>query len=101
MNWRRGRDSNPRAGYPARRFRGAPVTTTSVPLRSCAVRLPTRTPAPAHEEGGHDALSAPPTGREHIIIAGRHIRGPRRFPWRSPLGVRGPPLLEEPLKQLA
>ena len=31
--WRRGRDSNPRAGYPARRFRGAPVTTTSVPLR--------------------------------------------------------------------
>jgi hypothetical protein len=30
--WRRGRDSNPRAGYPARRFRGAPVTTTSVPL---------------------------------------------------------------------
>ena len=26
-------DSNPRAGYPARRFRGAPVTTTSVPLR--------------------------------------------------------------------
>src|SRR3954467_2785270 len=31
--WRRGRDSNPRAGYPTRRFRGAPVTTTSVPLR--------------------------------------------------------------------
>ncbi len=35
-NWRRGRDSNPRAGYPTRRFRGAPVTTTSVPLRTCA-----------------------------------------------------------------
>src|SRR5215207_3593543 len=33
MEWRRGRDSNPRAGYPTRRFRGAPVTTTSVPLR--------------------------------------------------------------------
>src|SRR5436189_5048956 len=33
-NWRRGWDSNPRAGYPTRRFRGAPVTTTSVPLRS-------------------------------------------------------------------
>src|SRR4051812_41154802 len=32
-NWRRGRDSNPRAGYPTRRFRGAPVTTTSVPPR--------------------------------------------------------------------
>src|SRR5918993_1028873 len=32
FRWRRGRDSNPRAGYPARRFRGAPVTTTSVPL---------------------------------------------------------------------
>ena len=31
--WRRGWDSNPRAGYPTRRFRGAPVTTTSVPLR--------------------------------------------------------------------
>ena len=31
-NWRRGWDSNPRAGYPTRRFRGAPVTTTSVPL---------------------------------------------------------------------
>jgi hypothetical protein len=30
--WRRGRDSNPRADYSARRFRGAPVTTTSVPL---------------------------------------------------------------------
>jgi FtsX-like permease family protein len=33
-SWRRGWDSNPRAGYPTRRFRGAPVTTTSVPLRS-------------------------------------------------------------------
>jgi site-specific DNA recombinase len=33
-NWRRGWDSNPRAGYPTRRFRGAPVTTTSVPLRA-------------------------------------------------------------------
>ena len=32
-NWRRGWDSNPRAGCPTRRFRGAPVTTTSVPLR--------------------------------------------------------------------
>src|SRR6185503_8111065 len=31
--WRRGWDSNPRAGYPTTRFRGAPVTTTSVPLR--------------------------------------------------------------------
>ena len=30
--WRRGWDSNPRAGYPTTRFRGAPVTTTSVPL---------------------------------------------------------------------
>jgi hypothetical protein len=34
FDWRRGWDSNPRAGYPTRRFRGAPVTTTSVPLRS-------------------------------------------------------------------
>ena len=33
IKWRRGWDSNPRAGYPTRRFRGAPVTTTSVPLR--------------------------------------------------------------------
>src|SRR5436190_23646716 len=32
--WRRGWDSNPRAGYPTTRFRGAPVTTTSVPLRT-------------------------------------------------------------------
>ncbi len=32
--WRRGWDSNPRAGYPTKRFRGVPVTTTSVPLRS-------------------------------------------------------------------
>ena len=31
--WRRGWDSNPRAGYPTNRFRGDPVTTTSVPLR--------------------------------------------------------------------
>src|SRR5881296_3783295 len=29
---RRGWDSNPRAPYGTRRFRGAPVTTTSVPL---------------------------------------------------------------------
>src|SRR5687767_3302429 len=36
-DWRRGWDSNPRAGYPTRRFRGAPVTTTSVPLRLAAV----------------------------------------------------------------
>ena len=45
-NWRRGWDSNPRAPYGTRRFRGAPVTTTSVPLRSMdrprfyRVRLP-------------------------------------------------------------
>src|SRR5262249_46996961 len=32
--WRRGWDSNPRAPYGTRRFRGAPVTTTSVPLRT-------------------------------------------------------------------
>jgi hypothetical protein len=43
--WRRGWDSNPRAGHPTRRFRGAPVTTTSVPLRS-NVRLYT-----ARDEG--------------------------------------------------
>ena len=36
LMWRRGWDSNPRAPYGTRRFRGAPVTTTSVPLRSCA-----------------------------------------------------------------
>src|SRR5262249_40429731 len=34
IEWRRGWDSNPRAPYGTRRFRGAPVTTTSVPLRS-------------------------------------------------------------------
>jgi hypothetical protein len=33
-SWRRGWDSNPRAGYPTSRFRGGPVTTTSVPLRT-------------------------------------------------------------------
>ena len=33
-SWRRGWDSNPRAPYGTRRFRGAPVTTTSVPLRT-------------------------------------------------------------------
>ena len=38
-NWRRGWDSNPRAGYPTTRFRGAPVTTTSVPLRMSRSRL--------------------------------------------------------------
>src|SRR3954464_10870959 len=32
LEWRRGWDSNPRAAYATRRFRGAPVTTTSVPL---------------------------------------------------------------------
>ncbi len=34
LGWRRGWDSNPRAAYATRRFRGAPVTTTSVPLRA-------------------------------------------------------------------
>ena len=38
LSWRRGWDSNPRAGYPTRRFRGAPVTTTSVPLRKVGPR---------------------------------------------------------------
>src|SRR5439155_6809098 len=34
ISWRRGWDSNPRARFwQARRFRGAPVMTTSVPLR--------------------------------------------------------------------
>src|SRR5258708_33350130 len=41
--WRRGWDSNPRAGYPTRRFRGVPVTTTSVPLR--VVRMASGGPA--------------------------------------------------------
>ena len=44
--WRRGWDSNPRAGYPTRRFRGAPVTTTSVPLRK-------NEPGPARQAGTH------------------------------------------------
>jgi hypothetical protein len=35
--WRRGWDSNPRAPYGTRRFRGAPVTTTSVPLRAAQI----------------------------------------------------------------
>jgi hypothetical protein len=33
MVWRRGWDSNPRGSCPPTRFRGGPVTTTSVPLR--------------------------------------------------------------------
>ena len=47
--WRRGWDSNPRAGYPTRRFRGAPVTTTSVPLRflALAATASRRFPPPA------------------------------------------------------
>jgi hypothetical protein len=49
--WRRGRDSNPRAGYPARRFRGAPVTTTSVPLRL----FTTRGQAPAARVAPNDS----------------------------------------------
>jgi hypothetical protein len=32
--WRRGWDSNPRGSCPPTRFRGGPVTTASVPLRS-------------------------------------------------------------------
>src|SRR5438552_18763817 len=38
LMWRRGLDSNPRAGYPTRRSRGVPVTTTSVPLREADSR---------------------------------------------------------------
>src|SRR6476660_6573860 len=37
--WRRGWDSNPRAPYGTRRFRGAPVTTTSVPLREAELQV--------------------------------------------------------------
>src|ERR1035437_2081910 len=37
--WRRGWDSNPRAAYATRRFRGAPVTTTLVPLRGTEGQL--------------------------------------------------------------
>ena len=33
-DWRRGWDSNPRAAFATNRFRGDPVTTTSVPLRT-------------------------------------------------------------------
>jgi hypothetical protein len=49
--WRRGWDSNPRAPYGTRRFRGAPVTTTSVPLRSCVCGR-------SAPEGGHCVLIA-------------------------------------------
>ena len=61
--WRRGWDSNPRAGYPTRRFRGAPVTTTSGPLRSCDWRPVGR--SASHESAGfglkpsHQQMSAP------------------------------------------
>ena len=45
LEWRRGWDSNPRAGdHPTSRFRGGPVTTTSVPLRR-GRRRPGRTPS--------------------------------------------------------
>ena len=48
--WRRGRDSNPRADYSARRFRGAPVTTTSVPLRLSLASLQRSTSRAIREE---------------------------------------------------
>src|SRR5215212_8399527 len=69
--WRRGWDSNPRAGYPTRRFRGAPVTTTSVPLRSCAIeqRAHALRPRLAAREGqGPDAPGRPCGAGEQIII---------------------------------
>ena len=72
-NWRRGWDSNPRAGYPTSRFRGGPVTTTSVPLRR---GLAARNLTPAGD--------AVPLDR--VLL----VRPTRR-----------PPRLEEALQQLA
>ena len=56
--WRRGWDSNPRAGYPTRRFRGAPVTTTSVPLRAVeSWAFPPYSSRVAGPPGGRPALT--------------------------------------------
>jgi hypothetical protein len=61
--WRRGRDSNPRAGYPTRRFRGAPVTTTSVPLR----------------------VGAPSADADSTLVGvlGEHANASLYLPWRG------------------
>ena len=76
--WRRGWDSNPRAGYPTRRFRGAPVTTTSVPLRvvsrgrSSGSRVLVRRARRGRGLKPAGVRPAPPTRREQGIIALLH-----------------------------
>src|SRR5436190_10566830 len=71
--WRRGWDSNPRAGYPARRFRGAPVTTTSVPLRFVTSL---RFRASLLEEPLHDCAALvfeKAAGRGHPVVERRML----------------------------
>ena len=49
QTWRRGWDSNPRGSCPPTRFRGGPVTTTSVPLPPATTRADTEPPrTPGH-----------------------------------------------------
>jgi hypothetical protein len=88
-DWRRGWDSNPRAGYPTRRFRGAPVTTTSVPLRVrdrlgsglqiiYADRQPSREPPASRPRLALDKRMTPPMTTTTLgspRIARRRYRG--------------------------
>src|SRR5207249_4289441 len=64
-SWRRGWDSNPRAAYATRRFRGAPVTTTSVPLRLRREPLDRRVFRPGARDGRNVPLY-PPVAEEGL-----------------------------------
>ena len=88
--WRRGWDSNPRAAYATRRFRGAPVTTTSVPLRGteCAAIHCSRAPPIRQPVTGQCAILAGSgawkIGADRFALSGgvtiRFQRGKRRTP---------------------
>ena len=99
--WRRGWDSNPRAGYPTNRFRGDPVTTTSVPLRtrqSNKAKGSAWKPAPDDARparyrrarknlctrSAHSAISTPDTTTRRWLSAGKLMGRGRRTRARQP-----------------
>src|SRR5260221_2318755 len=106
MWFRRGWDSNPRAGYPTRRFRGAPVTTTSVPLRwreprevdlqvyrTPRARPPRASRAPCPEEllHQHAALVLAHAGDDlEPVIVPRQLAASHRRGDRAALRIRRP-----------
>jgi hypothetical protein len=81
--WRRGWDSNPRAGYPTRRFRGAPVTTTSVPLQ-IGGRVPHTTAFPTARKAPRP-VPPPPKRGDTTASEGAASKSEKRLKQRAAL----------------